>query len=150
MSRPHTLGGRDAYAHTKPGKGPVWSSQGGGRGLSQYEPWVAKYNAFAKKHGKSIPPIQMGGNNKWAARSRINLSKPEWSPVILNNLAKKAGGRADDNKSFFKSKEDPKYKELMAILTEAKAALYRLPRMDMEGGKAIPQDRNFGRVFGAR
>lgn len=61
-----------------------------------------------------------------------------------------AGGRADDAKALFKSTADPRYRELLAILTQAQAALDRLPRIDMPGGKVIPQERNFGCVFGAR
>jgi hypothetical protein len=149
MSRPHAIGGRDAYARTRPGMGPVWSSQGGGGKLIEFEPWVAKFNAFAARHAGKIRPISPGGGNTFVERGRINLTRPQWSPVLLDNLAKPAGGRADGQNAWFPSKQDADYQRLLAILQEAKQALDGTPRMDMPGGKAIPQERDFGRTFGA-
>jgi hypothetical protein len=63
-------------------------------------------------------------------------------------LAKSAGGRADDKNAYFAGKTDPKYVKLLAILKEAKSGLDALGRIDMPGAKPIPQERNFGRVFG--
>ncbi len=147
MSRPHTIGGRDAYARTLPGKGPVFAGQGGGRRLTAFQPWVKTYNDFAAKSGKRIPGISHGGPNKFDPRGQINLTRPESSPILLNLLAKAAGGRATGTDVFFPSKEEQGYKTLLAILQEAKASLDQTPRIDMPGGVAIAQERAFGRVF---
>lgn len=146
MSRPHTSGGRDAYARTLPGKGPVFSLQQDGHLLTEYLPWVEKFDAFAARSDGRVGKIPLG-NRVWD-RGMINLTHPESSPVLLDLLAKSAGGRADENTAYFPDKNDARYRELLAILKEAKAGLDSLPRMDMKGGKAIPQERDFGRVFG--
>ena len=87
------------------------------------EPWVGKFNSFLR-------------SKKIRGRvEQINFTHPEWSQVLVHNLAKYADGLADDNKARFKSKDDPDYKELLNILEEARAALYALPRMDMPGGQ---------------
>ena len=62
-------------------------------------------------------------------------------------LAESSGGRATGKDIYFSSKEDPDYQELLEILREAKAAIDENPRMDMPGGRAIRQERNFGRTF---
>ena len=147
MSRPHTIGGRDAYARTLPGKGPVFSSQGGGRLLSEYLPWVKRYNDLAARSDGRIVKINVGGSNLFSDGGGINLTHPERSPLILGLLTKSDGGRANEKNAYFSSRKDPRYVELLAILEEAKAGLSALPRIDMPGGKAIPQERNFGRVF---
>ena len=78
---------------------------------------------------------------------RVRFTNVEMNAFLLAPLAKSAGGRATGDKVYFKSKDDPNYKELLAILKEAKAAVDKTPRMDMPGGKAIAQERNFGRTF---
>lgn len=147
MSRPHTTGGRDAYARTLPGKGPVFSIQGGGHRLTELLPWVRRYNDFASRSGNRVRKIYLGGNNRFGDRGTINLTHPEWSPVLLDLLSRSAGGRADEKNAYFIDRNDPRYRELLGILKEAKAGLDNLPRMDMTGGRAIPQERNFGRTF---
>jgi hypothetical protein len=147
MSRPHTVGGRDAYARTLAGKGPVFAYQQDGRRLSEFLPWVAKFNAFAARSGGRVRKIYLGGGNRFRDRGLINLTRPESSPVLLDLLPRIAGGRAADKDAFFADRNDPRYRELLAILREAKAGLDALPRMDMPGGVAIPQERNFGRTF---
>jgi hypothetical protein len=147
MSRPHTIGGRDAYARTLRGKGPVFSIQKDGRLLTEYMPWIKRYNEFAAQSGGRIGKINTGGSNRFGQRGVINLTNPEASPVLLDLLSKSDRGRADANKTYFTNHKDPKYIKLLTILKEASAALTALPRMDMTGGKAIPQERNFGRIF---
>jgi hypothetical protein len=147
MRRPHTVGGRDAYARTLPGKGPVFASQTEGRRLSEYLPWVARYNALAARSGGRVPKIGPGGSNRFRTRGLINLTRPESSPVLLDLLSRTAGGRADERTATFPSRDDARYRERLGILEEAKAGLDALPRMDMAGGEAIPQERDFGRVF---
>ncbi len=147
MTRPHTTGGRDAYARTRPGKGGVFASQGDGGRLIQVEPWIAEYNAFWDHLGMPKARIVIGGSNKFSPRGQINLTHPEWSPILINNLAESADGLADDRKALFKSKDDPEYERLLGILQKAKQALDATPRMDMPGAKPISQERNFGRTF---
>lgn len=145
MCRPHTSGGRDAYARTLPDKGPVFSPQQDGNRLTEYLPWVGRYNDFATRSGGRIPKIPFGSRVK--DRGMINLTHPEWSPVLLDGLARSAGGSAAAATAFFRDRDDPRYHELLEILQEAKAGLDALPRMDMPGAKAIPQGRDFGRTF---
>jgi hypothetical protein len=145
MSRPHTSGGRDAYARTLPGMGPVFSEQKDGHQLTEYLPWVERYNDFAARSGDRVPKIPLG--NRVRDRGIINLTHPESSPVLLDLLSQSAGGRADDKTAYFPDRNAPRYRELLAILKEAKAGLDALPRIDMPDGKAIPQERNFGRTF---
>jgi hypothetical protein len=147
MTRPHTLGGRDAYSCTLPGKGPIFSPQKDGNKLTEFRPWVKRYNDLAAQSGKMIGKISIGGSNLFGQRGMINLTNPAASPIFLNLLAKSAGGRAEGKKVYFTSKKDPKYIKLLSILKEAAAGLAELPRIDMPGAKAIPQERNFGRVF---
>ena len=147
MSRPHTIGGRDAYGRTLPGKGPVFSIQKDGRLLTEYLPWVKRYSELAAQSKGRFGKINTGGANRFGERSAINLTRPESSPVLLDLLAKSAGGRADKKNTYFPDRKDPRYLKLLTILKEAAAGLTALPRMDMPGGKAIPQERNFGRIF---
>jgi hypothetical protein len=142
ISRPHTIGGRDAYAKTLP-------DQGAGK-KPAFEPWVKKFNDFASKSNKKIRMISPRGYNTFYAfhgRARINLTNPQASLILLNLLAKSDGGRADGDDIYFQSKNDPSYKELLAILKEAKKAFDQNPRMDMPGGKPIQQERDFSRTF---
>ena len=135
MTRPYTIGGRDAYAKTL------------GTKRTALEPWVKKFDDFAARRNKNIYKIPRGGSLHHGGRGMINLTHPEASPVLLNLLAKSAGGRATGENIYFQSKDDPNYIELRSILQEAKDAVEQAPRMDMPGGKAIPQKRNFGRTF---
>jgi hypothetical protein len=147
MTRPHTIGGRDAYARTLPGKGPVFSPQHHGHKLTEYFPWVKQYNELALQSKGRIAGINTGGSNRFGQRGSINLTNPEASPVLLDLLSQKAGGRANDKTAYFRNRNDPTYRKLLDILKQAQAALTALPRIDMPGGKAIAQERNFGRVF---
>ena len=109
--------------------------------------WVEKFNDFASRSEDRVRKIYLGGGNRFGDRGLINLTRPESSPVLLDLLSRSAGGRANEKDAYFRDRNDPRYRELLAILEEAKAGLYALPRMDMVGGTAIPQERNFGRTF---
>ncbi len=148
MTRPHTVGGRDAYAHTLPGMGSRFATQGNALKMVVSEPWVEKYNAFVKQHGIQDAEILRSGNNRFTPRSRVNLTHPEWSPVLVSHLAQKAGGLADDAKAVFKSTDDESYRELLGILQDAKKAFKATPRIDMPGAEPIVQERDFGKTFG--
>ncbi|HUT37201.1 MAG TPA: family 16 glycoside hydrolase [Planctomycetota bacterium] len=134
MTRPHSFGGRDTWLDV------------GGRPL----PWFA---AFQKAYGDAFD--KAAGESKKGRRGRIanvahtdiNLTHPEWSRVLVKNLAKSAGGLADDAKAAFKSKDDPSYQAILKAIEGGKAALLAKPRIDMPGAVAIPQQRDFGRTF---
>jgi hypothetical protein len=150
MSRPHTVGGRDAYARTRPGMGGAFATRGGTFAKAEFEPWVKQFNDFAAAHSDRIRPISFGGGNLFCDRGQINLTRPANSPVLLDNLARSGGGRADDKTALFADTSDPDYQQLLAILERARRALHAHPRIDMPGGKPIAQERRFGVTFGAR
>ncbi|MHC4250129.1 MAG: hypothetical protein ACYS9X_13455, partial [Planctomycetota bacterium] len=63
------------------------------------------------------------------------------------NLAKSAGGWADDAKAAFKSSDAPGYRAMLSALEQGRDALLAKPRVDMPGAVPVPQKREFGRVF---
>jgi len=129
MTRPHTFGGRDTWLAV------------GGKPL----PWFA---AFQKAWREAFQ--KPGGKLRRAPKVRhtdINLTHPEWSRVLVRNLARSAGGLADDAKALFKSKADPRYQAILEAIEQGKAALLAKPRMDMPGAVPIPQERDFGKTF---
>jgi hypothetical protein len=77
----------------------------------------------------------------------INMTHPENSRLLSRNLARNAGGSANNTTARFKSKADADYQALLAALQEGAEELAARPRMDMEGGVAVPQNRDFGRVW---
>ena len=77
----------------------------------------------------------------------INLTHPEYSQVLVRNLAKSGGGLAEGEKALFLSKDDPPYKAALAAITEASDALAAKPRMDMPGGKPEPYPVDFGGLY---
>ena len=142
MTRPHSIGGRDAFM--RPGDGdplrPV------------YFPWVEKYRKFVKENSIAIYDIDTFGriskhDHPGTAAIMINFTHPEWSPILYRNLAKKAGGLADNRAALFPSQDDPKFKQLLTILRDAKQSLKSVPRIDMLGAEPIPQVRDFGKTF---
>ena len=131
MTRPHTTGGRDVFYRTIKSSG----MQQPGR-ITQIEPWAKKLQALVKK---------MNGKRSRLSHGDINLTHPEYSHILTMNLARSAGGNADDKKAIFKSKTEPLFVDILNALKEGKAALEATPRMDMPGAKPLPQERNFGR-----
>jgi mono/diheme cytochrome c family protein len=142
MSRPHTMGGRDTW-HFVPGNARV---------APQREPWFAELNrtyqkACASCHGE----LETGGLARkivW-----INLTHPEHGLLLNAHLSKAAGGlglsgvRKGVRPPVFESIEAPLYRELLAALRKGQASLAQRPRMDMPDAVAIPQARDFGKVF---
>ncbi len=122
MTRPHSFGGRDTWLDER------------GRPL----PWFAQLQEAIK----ALAPAKLA-----LAHPDINLTHPEWSRVLVRNLAKSAGGLADDAKAIFKGKDDPRYQAVLKAIEAGKAALLAKPRMDMPGAVPIPQQRDFGRTF---
>lgn len=136
MTRPHSFGGRDTWLDER------------GKPL----PWFADLQkALAGLRPADPPNMQTtmpGRQNPAALRhADINLTHPEWSRVLTRNLAKSAGGLADDAKAIFKSKDDPRYRAILEAIEAGKAALLARPRIDMPGAVPIPQKRDFGRTF---
>ena len=124
MTRPYTFGGRDTWLGV------------GNKAL----PW---FEAFQKACGASGIPADVAK----LGHTQINLTHPEWSRVLLKNLAKSAGGLANDKKAVFKTKEAPHYQALLQAIRQGKQALLAKPRMDMAGAKPVSQQRDFGQTF---
>ncbi|MDP6635059.1 MAG: DUF1080 domain-containing protein [Phycisphaerae bacterium] len=125
MSRPHSTGGRDATT--------IPAAEGKGR--PKPAPWVNKLKKICAE--KKVRVDARG----------LNFTNPQWTPDFVKLLAKSAGGAADDKKARFKSTKDPDYRAILKVLMEAKSTLLAYPRIDMPGAKAIPQKRDFGRVY---
>ena len=125
MSRPWSTGGRDAT--TVPHPGP--------RGRPRTAAWVARLAKVCREKKIRIDP------------RGLNFTNPQWTPQFAALLAKSAGGAADDARARFKSTRDGDYQAVLKVFNEAKAALLAQPRIDMPGGKPIPQQRDFGRVY---
>lgn len=77
----------------------------------------------------------------------LNLTRPAYSRLLLQHLSRDAGGWGDPDQAQFKSPEDEVYRRLLDAIEEGAADVRQVPRMDMPGGRAIPQPREFGRVF---
>jgi hypothetical protein len=133
MTRPWSQGGRDllcrTIAATPDASGRVR------RGQVQQQPWVKPLTELSNELGLGRPD------------DLINFTRPEFSPLLTHNLAKSAGGLADDAEAKLKSKEDANYRALLALLRQAKQSVDQTPRIDMPGAKPIPQERDFGRTF---
>ena len=120
MSRPHSTGGRDLF--TIPQK-------------PKPQEWTKVVTAFLKRHRQQM------------TSASINFTRPEFSRILMRNLAKSAGGWAPNGKAIFKDKNDPEYRKVLAALKRPAESIKRYPRIDMPGATAIPQKRNFGRAY---
>ncbi len=124
MTRPYSFGGRDTWfdRHKKP------------------LPWFQEFSEAYTAAG--LP----GEANKVGHRA-INLTRPEYSGVLVKHLAQSAGGKAAEENAPFKSTDDPHYQRILAALHQGQQALLSKPRVDMPGAVAIPQKRDFGRTY---
>jgi len=77
----------------------------------------------------------------------VNLTRPACSEVLQANLAKSAGGLAEDKTARFPSKDDPGYRELLSAIEQAKAALDAKPRVDMPGAEPVPYPTDYGGIY---
>ena len=77
----------------------------------------------------------------------INMTHPENSRLLSHNLTQSAGGTATGGNVHFTSKSDPDYQALLNAIQDGANHLLQLPRMDMEGAAAIPQNRDFGKTW---
>jgi hypothetical protein len=122
------------YENTRPGKDgsrDAWSG-----------PWVGKFNNALNAQAK-IRKLRAP-----RARERdINLTHPEYSQVLIANLAKSGGGLAEDDKALFESRDNAQYQAALTAITEARDALYAKPRMDMKGGKPVPYPVDYGGLY---
>ncbi|MFC1762139.1 hypothetical protein ACFL6U_08665 [Planctomycetota bacterium] len=138
VTRPHTRAGRDTWG------------QPAGKQEFIYLPWVERVLDVATRRGLTTG---LGGESDFAHMAdkryfkEINMTNPQWSRLLLDNLAESAGGCATDESAPFKDTQDPDYRVLLAAITEGKKILYETPRADMPGAVFIPQERNFGKVF---
>lgn len=134
MTRPHTFGGRDTWLDER------------GKPL----PWFAAFlRAYQEALDGEPGEVQesLRGRIAGIKHADINLTHPEWSRVLVKNLAKSAGGLAPDSTAVFKSKHDPRYQAVLKAIEGGKAALLAKPRMDMPGAVPIAQQCDFGRTF---
>ena len=136
MTRPHTQGGRDPCFRIRNDDGVYPKERGHSRALEPM-PWFAAIERIAEARG------WRGGIES----RELNLTRPEWSPLLLEHLARAAGGRAPEAKAVFQTTADPDYVALLSALQEGARSLAERPRMDMPGAKPLPQARDFGRVF---
>ena len=131
MTRPHTLGGRDTWLGV--GRKPL--------------PWFAKLLDACKAGEIQVGDFELRRPKLRIQNADINLTHPEWSPLLLKHLARSAGGRAPDDRAMFADKSDPAYRAVLAAIEEGRAELLARPRMDMPGAVPVPQVRDFGRTF---
>jgi hypothetical protein len=132
MTRPHTFGGRDTWLGV--GNKPL--------------PWFEKLLAACDARGIRVLTRSDRGQPRWWIRNAdLNLTHPAWSRLLLDNLARSAGGRADDRKAAFRTTDDPQYRAVLSAIEEGKTALLARPRMDMPGAVPVPQTRDFGRTY---
>ncbi len=138
MSRPYSTGGRD-----------TWSEPGTSTRMDWIDT-VAEIISRRNLYGFDLNAIGVSNTvtesyaNSFAL---INMTHPENSRLLSNNLAQSAGGTANDWWAAFSSKQDSDYQALLNAIQEGADLLEAMPRMDMEGGVAIPQERDFDKVW---
>ena len=150
MTRPYTMGGRDTWHYVENDK----------RVTPKRYPWFAqledKYMVNCSScHGripmekkKARGPLMGFTTNAW-----INLTRPENSRILNAHLAKNAGGMGivKEKKGklppVFADTNDETYQVMLKAIEAGKKALYDRPRVDMDGAKPIPQQRNFKKLY---
>ena len=134
MSRPRAPGGRDIFYTLRDG---TWHDlrTAPDHGRIQLSEW-------ARTIEDTLRELRMPFQS-----DMLNFTRPELSRVLLRNLSRDAGGWAEPDRARFKTTRDPQYQRLLGAVREGAAELNRISRMDMPGGRPIPQPRDFGRVF---
>ena len=148
MSRPHTMGGRDPWHFVPDNK---WVAP-------QPEPWLAEVDlVYSQRCVACHATLSESDRGAWSdARPQntwINLTRPVNSRLLNAHLSKAAGGLGitalKDGRPppVFQDTNDPVYQALLQAIDQGRASLAARPRMDMPGGKVVPQERNFGKVL---
>jgi len=148
MSRPHTMGGRDPW-HFVPDN--AWRAP-------QPEPWLTELDGVYSQscvacHGTLSESDKGAWSDARPQNTWINLTRPEFSRLLNAHLSKAAGGLGIDKPKegrqppAFADTNAPVYQAMLQAIEKGRASLTARPRMDMPGGRAVPQDRNFGKVF---
>jgi hypothetical protein len=137
ISRPRTPGGRDVF--TAPITGD-WSDLDTAPGSHELRlnNWVETVSRVLQDTGIDWT---------WDRSDMLNLTRPEYSRLLLRHLSRQEGGWAQPEEAVFPSRHDANYQRLLNAIREGAADLERNPRMDMPGARPIPQPRDFGRVF---
>ena len=81
------------------------------------------------------------------SEEKINFTHPDKSRFLYENLAKSAGGLAEDHACIYSSKEDPEYIKLLDAITQVSEHLKQKPRMDMPGAVSAPKLNLWGHTF---
>jgi len=149
MTRPHSIGGRDTWAavpdkaettdwfRTEPAK---WNSIEPAEWFDTVQEIVKRRNLSGLKDGLSF------GQPRARSNLKINLTRPHCSHLLLENLARSAGGWSEEKDAVFKTKEDSDYNRLLAAIQTGADGLKKLPRMDMPDATAVPQRQDFVNV----
>jgi hypothetical protein len=120
MSRPYSTGGRDLFTIPRKPKA---------------QEWTKVVTVFLARHRQQM------------TSASINFTRPEFSRILMRNLAKSAGGWAENRKAIFNDRNDPEYRTVLEALERAAESVRKYPRMDMPGAVAIPQKRDFGKAY---
>ncbi len=148
MSRPHTLGGRDTWFFVKDNQ----------RVVPEPEPWFKEFHGLweancASCHGEFTNMDMKAWSFRKASDRWLNLTRPEFSRVLNAHLSEAAGGMGIDGVKkeqpnfHIETQEDATYQAMLAAIEKGRDALKARPRMDMAGGVAIPQQRDFGKLY---
>lgn len=137
MSRPRSPGGRDPFFAPGENSWSDFDTAPPRRDLKRGE-WVETIERVLNDTG-----IEWS----WNQSDMLNLTQPEYSRVLKENLSQHAGGRADPATAVFRTTDDPRYQRLLGAIQEGANALARVPRVDMPNARPIPQPREFDRVF---
>jgi len=137
ISRPRTPGGRDVFATPITGD---WSNLDTAPGSHELRlnKWVETVSRVLQDTGIDWT---------WDRSDMLNLTRPEYSRLLLRHLSRQEGGWAEPEDAVFPSRYDANYQRLLNAIRQGAADLERNPRMDMPGARPIPQPRDFGRVF---
>ena len=107
-------------------------------------PWAMKYaGVFARScascHGGLAPDrVGIAGDARW---EWVDLTRPEMSPALVAHLPKAAGGRGlpARGKFSFTGRDDPLWRELLALFREGAAHSAQTPEPDEAG--FVPRSR---------
>ena len=154
MSRPWTTGGRDTW-FSAPANSPLPFYDYADVGKLKPELWLVELLAVYDKncvvcHG---PLVDWRPYFKPRQDMQVNLTRPEFSRLLNAHLSKGAGGMGIAAKKDGRGAADlsghqqPYLPGHVARDHQGQSGSGGAPRMDMPGGKPVPQKRDFGRTF---